>query len=156
MVTVRGREAGYVDISDCAELPRSRRVDPMTGVIELTIGEVAVLDRNFHADVERLWRTIADLVAQYRREGRAETGLWDEFGVLRLEPVPGGLVRFTLAFDSGLSRTAVAVEEDLLAALAFGGVEFFEKLGQLAGGFHDQDIEKLTGRSGAGRRGPSA
>ncbi|MFI5584707.1 hypothetical protein ACIA5G_06725 [Amycolatopsis sp. NPDC051758] len=128
----------------------------MSGVIELTVGEVTVFDRNFHADVERLWRDIADLVAQYRQEGRAETPLWEESGVLRLESVPGGLVRFTLAFDGGPRRTAVTGEEDLLAALAVGGVEFFEKLGKLTGGFYDQDITKLTGRTASGRTGPSA
>jgi hypothetical protein len=156
MIAVQGRTPEFVDILDCAELPRSRRVDPMSGVIELTIGEVAIFDRNFHADVEWLWRGLADLVVQYRREGRAETPLWEGSGVLRLEPVPGGLVRFTLAFDGGPRRTAVTGEEDLLAALAIGGVEFFEKLSKLTGRFYDEDINKLTGRSGAGRRGPSA
>jgi hypothetical protein len=152
----RARKAEFVDILDCAELPRSRRVFGGDGMIELTIGEVAIFDRNFHSEIEWLWRTIADLVAQYRREGRAESRLWDGFGVLRLEPIPGGLVRFTLAFDGGPSRTAVTGEEDLLAALAVGGVEFFEKLSALTGRFYDEDINKLTGRSGAGRRGPSA
>jgi hypothetical protein len=156
MIAVRGRTPEFVDILDCAELPRSRRVHAMAGVIELTVGEVAIFDRNFHAHVEWLWRDISDLVAQYRQEGRAESPLREDFGVLRLEPVPGGLVRFTLAFDSGPRRTAVTGEEDLLAALAVGGVEFFEKLGELTGGFYDEDIDKLTGRSGAGRRGPSA
>ncbi|MFJ7211575.1 hypothetical protein [Amycolatopsis sp. NPDC098790] len=76
-------------------------------------------------------------------------------GVLRLELVPGGVVRFVLEFDGGPRRAAVAGEEDLLATLTIGGVAFFEKLGELTQEFYDQEIEKLTGRSGAGRTGPS-
>ncbi|MGK3200455.1 hypothetical protein [Amycolatopsis sp. MEPSY49] len=75
-------------------------------------------------------------------------------GVLRLEPIPGGLVRFTRAFDDGTRRSGVAGEEDLLA-LAKGGVEFFEKFADLTGRNFDRDIRKLTDRSASGRTGPS-
>ncbi len=151
----RARKAELVDIQDCAELP-GRKAFRGDGVVELTVGGVAIFDETIHVTVEWLWNDLAEVVAQYREEGRAETRLSEGYGALRLEPVPGALARFTLAFDDATSRRAVTGEEELLAALTAGGVAFFEKLGELTGRFYDQEIQKLTGRSGAGRRGPSA
>ena len=85
----------------------------------------------------------------------AETGFPDQPADITLEPVLPGLVRLTVA--GGQHRqTAVTGEERLLSALAAGGVEFFEKFAELTGRNFDPDIRKLTGRSGAGRTGPSA
>jgi hypothetical protein len=157
MLIGRSRKAEYVDILDCAELPRAKQFNFMEGLIELPFGEPAVTGRNTLAtDVEMMWSGIAGLVVRYREEGRAVASLPDQPGELRLEPVAGGLARLTLAYSDDTSLSTVAGEEDLLAALSVGGVEFFEKLGELTGRFYDQEIAELTGRSGAGRTGPSA
>ncbi|MCR6481304.1 hypothetical protein M8542_00585 [Amycolatopsis sp. OK19-0408] len=151
----RARKAKLVDIRECTELP-GWKAFLGDGVVELTVGGVAIFDETIHVAVEGLWNDLAEVVAQYRAQGHAETRLWEGYGALRLEPIPGGRARFTLAFDDGTSRRGVTGEQELLAALTAGGVAFFEKLGELTGGFHDRAIAKLTGRNGAGRTGPSA
>lgn len=152
----RGRKGRYVDILDCAELPAARRLGLVEGSIELPFGAPAVIGRTtLDTEVVMMWSGIAGLVARYREAGQATTDLPDQPGELRLEAIPGGLARLTLAYSEDTSLTNVAGEEDLLAALALGGVAFFEKLGKLTGRCYDQEIGKLTGRTAAGRTGPS-
>ncbi|SEF29007.1 hypothetical protein SAMN05421837_104479 [Amycolatopsis pretoriensis] len=152
----RGRKGRYVDILDCTELPGTAKSGLVEGSIELPFGEPAVIGRTtLDTEVKMMWSHIAGLVAGYREAGKATTDLPDQPGELRLEAIPGGLARLTLAYSEDTSLSNVAGEEDLLAALAMGGVEFFEKLAELTGRFHDREVEQLTGRSGAGRTGPS-
>ncbi|MEV7093680.1 hypothetical protein AB0M80_12670 [Amycolatopsis sp. NPDC051045] len=139
----RRREVEFVDIRDCGELPRVRYGGDLTGAIELTVGPVALLGRNWASDIEGLWASVAALVAQYRADGRAEVRFPDQSAYLSLEPVPPGLVRITVA-GGPYRETAVTGEGKLLSALTAGGAEFAGKLAE------------LTGRSGAGRTGPSA
>ncbi|MEV4052598.1 hypothetical protein AB0J55_15555 [Amycolatopsis sp. NPDC049688] len=133
----------FVDIRDCAELPRARRGGDLLGAIELTIGPVTLFGPNWVSDIELLWGFVTDLVAGYRRDGRAEVGFPDQPARITLEPVPPGLIRITVAGEP-YRETAVTGEEKLLSALEVGAEEFFAKL------------LELTGRSGAGRTGPSA
>ncbi|MFJ1766364.1 hypothetical protein ACIOD2_38960 [Amycolatopsis sp. NPDC088138] len=140
---------------DCTELPKVRYADDLTGAIELTVGQVALLGRNWESDIELLWLSVADLVAGYRGEGRAEVRFPDQPATITLEPVPPGLIRVTVA-GGAYRETAVTGEERLLSALAAGGLGFFEKFADLTGRNFDPAIGKLTGRSGAGRTGPSA
>ncbi|GHG20074.1 MULTISPECIES: hypothetical protein [Amycolatopsis] len=133
----------FVDIRDCTELPELRRGADLTGVIELTIGPVTLLGPNWESDIPGLWGAVADLVAGYRENGRAEVRFPDQSAYLTLEPVPPGLVRITVLAEP-YRETAVTGEEKLLSALEAGAEEFFAKL------------EELTGRSVVGRRGPSA
>ncbi|MFJ9781729.1 hypothetical protein ACIRSS_19235 [Amycolatopsis sp. NPDC101161] len=145
-----------MDIADCAELPGSAKSGLVEGSIELPFGVPAVIGRTtLDTEVVMMWSDIASLVARYREAGKATTSLPDQPGELRLEAIPGGLARLTVAYSEDVSLTNVAGEEDLLSALALGGVAFFEKLGELTGRFHDREIDQLTGRSGAGRTGPS-
>jgi hypothetical protein len=151
----RRREWAFADIRDCTELPRVRYAADLTGAIELTVGQVALLGPNWESDIELLWLSVADLVAGYRGDGRAEVRFPDQPASITLEPVPPALVRITVA-GGQYRETAVTGEEKLLSALAAGGAEFFEKFAELTGRNFDPAIRKLTGRSGAGRSGPSA
>ncbi|WP_372671647.1 hypothetical protein [Amycolatopsis kentuckyensis] len=150
----RRREWELVDIRDCTELPEVRYSADLTGVIELTVGQVPLLGPTWESDIELLWLSLADLVAQYRDHGHAQGGFPDQPADITLEPVPPELIRITVA-GGEYRQTAVTVEEKLLSALAAGGVEFFEKFADLTGRNFDRGIRRLTGRSGAGRTGPS-
>jgi hypothetical protein len=141
--TLLSFERRYVDIRDCAELPRVRYGGDLTGVIELAVGHVTLLGPNWESEIEGLWGSVADLVAGYRANGHAEVPFPDQPASITLEPVPPGLIRITVA-GGPYRETAVTGAEKLLSALEAGAAEFFEKLSE------------LTGRSGAGRRGPSA
>ncbi|GLY35913.1 hypothetical protein Amsp01_019370 [Amycolatopsis sp. NBRC 101858] len=153
--TLLSFERGHVDIRECTELPRVRHGDDLTGVIELTIGQVALLGPSWESEIEGLWGSVADLVAGYRASGRAEVSFPDQPADITLEPVPPGLIRITVA-GGQYRETAVTGEERLLSALTAGGVEFFEKFADLTGRNFVPAVRKLTRRSGAGRTGPSA
>jgi hypothetical protein len=141
--TLLSVERRHVDIRDCAELPRVRYGDDLTGVIELTVGQNILLGPNWESEIEGLWGSVADLVAGYRENGHAEVPFPDQPASIALEPVPPGLIRITVA-GGPYRDTAVTGEERLLSALEQGAAEFFAKLAE------------LTGRSGAGRTGSSA
>ncbi|WP_328612971.1 hypothetical protein OHS18_28330 [Amycolatopsis sp. NBC_00355] len=151
----RRREWEFVDVRDCTKLAKVRHSADLTGVIELTVGQVSLLGPSWESDIELLWLSVADLVASYRRDGRAEVSFPDQPADITLEPVPPGLIRITVA-GGPYRETAVTGEERLLSALAAGGVEFFEKFAELTGRNFDRGIRKLTGRTASGRTGPSA
>lgn len=136
----------FVDVLDCAELPpkRYRRAE-LTGAILLTVNGVTVFDEGLISDIPLLWGFVADLVAEYRENGRGRTRFPDQSIEISLEPVPRKLLRITVA-GGDLRRTSVAGEEELLSALAAGGVEFFEKMAELTGGNYSTEIRRLTGK----------
>jgi hypothetical protein len=139
------QQPDFVDVLDCAELPRKRRGEDLLGAIELTVGGVAVLGRHFLlSDIELLWSSVSDLVARFRADGRATVSLPDQPGDISLEPVGGSLLRVTLAIDD-LRWTSVAGEEELLSAITTGGVDFFEKMAELTGRNFSAEIRRLTG-----------
>jgi hypothetical protein len=139
------QQPDFVDVLDCAELPRKRRGEDLLGVIELTAGGVVVLGRDhFVADIELLWSSMSDLVARCRADGRATVPLPDQPGDILLEPVGRDLLRATLAIGD-LRWTSVAGKEELLSAIATGGVEFFEKMADLTGRNFSAETKRLTG-----------
>lgn len=139
------QQPDFVDVLDCSELPRKRRGEDLLGVIELTVSGVVVLGRDFFvSDIELLWGSMSELVARSRADGRAKVSLPDQPGDILLEPVGRDLLRVTLAIGD-LRWTAVAGEEELLSAIAAGGVEFFEKMAELTGRNYSTEIRRLTG-----------
>ncbi|UOX87674.1 hypothetical protein MUY14_39140 [Amycolatopsis sp. FBCC-B4732] len=138
------RDFRFVDVLDCTELPPKRGVDDPGGAILLTVNGVVLLDEDLYSSIELLWIFVAQLVADYRQDGRAVMSFPDQSIEISLDPVPGKQLRITVA-GGELRRTSVAGEEELLSAITVGGVEFFEKLAELTGRNFSAAIRRLTG-----------
>ncbi|MFG1640770.1 hypothetical protein ACGFMK_10815 [Amycolatopsis sp. NPDC049252] len=144
VLDVGQRDFCFVDVLDCTELPPKRRVDDPGGAILLTVNGVALLDEDLYSTIELLWIFVAQLIGDYRRDGRAVTSFPDQSIDISLEPVPRKLLRITVA-GKEFRRTSVAGEEELLSAIVTGGLEFFEKMTEVSGRNFSTAIRRLTG-----------
>ena len=131
----------YILAEDATATPPDSRY--VEGSVEITVGGVPVVDKSMWDYVDQLWSYISDMVAALTRGNEASTYFPDQPLKLSFRRVGQGRIMITLevpyiparaargvviAERPAETRTAVARETDLVAALRDAGSVFFTRM----------------------------
>ncbi|MGW2725231.1 hypothetical protein [Streptomyces sp. NPDC001492] len=121
-------DGGFVQVESCRTPPPD--LDYIEGAIRLSVGGVEIIGLEEWDYIDQLWCYLAEMVAQFRLSGHAETYFPDQ-PIKLVFQATGNRVLVTAKIGNEI-RKASTSSENLLYALRVSGAIFFDKMSELA------------------------
>ncbi|SDI44422.1 hypothetical protein SAMN05421505_15220 [Sinosporangium album] len=132
---LRRPDGTFLAVGACCTAPAD--LDYIEGAIRICVDGVEIIGLEHWDYVDQLWCYIAEMVARLRSYGYAETCFPDQPINLSMQ-VSG--VRTLVVLKAGEGRKQVsALTTDLLKAVKYAGLSFFDKMSELAPGISYAD-----------------